>query len=48
MVGFDWQFPILQLAAENSEEYIEYLVSIGRLDEAALKLAEVVNNVCSG
>ena len=36
---------VLKLAPENSEEYIEYLFSIGRLDEAALKLAEVVNNV---
>ena len=36
---------ILQLRPENSEEFIEYLVSIGNLDEAAVKLAEVVNNV---
>ena len=37
--------PFLQLSPENAEEYIEYLVSIGRLDEAALKLAEIVNKV---
>ncbi|XP_072014500.1 LOW QUALITY PROTEIN: pre-mRNA-splicing factor SYF1-like [Amphiura filiformis] len=33
----------LKLFPENSEEYIEYLVSIDRLDEAALRLADVVN-----
>ena len=44
-MGFDWSFLLVQLAPENSEEYIEYLISIGRLDEAAFKLAEVVNNV---
>ena len=35
----------LQLSPENSEEYIDYLISIGRLDEAAVKLADVVNDV---
>ncbi|XP_013791269.1 pre-mRNA-splicing factor SYF1-like [Limulus polyphemus] len=34
----------LKLTPENTEEYIEYLRSQGRLDEAALKLAELVNN----
>ena len=28
-----------------SELYVEYLISIGRLDEAAVKLAEIVNDV---
>ncbi len=37
---------MLQICPENTEEYIEYLISIGNLDEAAVKLAEVVNNVC--
>ena len=36
---------LLQLRPENSEEFIEYLISIGNLDEAAVKLADVVNNV---
>jgi len=31
------------LAPEDTEEYIEYLISIGRLDEAAVKLAQIVN-----
>ena len=35
----------IQLCPENAEEFIEYLISIGNLDEAAVKLAEVVNNV---
>ena len=30
---------------ENSEEFIDYLIMIGRLDEAAIKLAEIVNKV---
>jgi len=34
----------LQLAPERSEEYIEYLISIDRLDEAAKILAKCVNN----
>ncbi|XP_014663513.1 PREDICTED: pre-mRNA-splicing factor SYF1-like [Priapulus caudatus] len=34
----------LKLSPENAEEYIEYLVGIGRLDEAAVRLARVVNN----
>ncbi|XP_012349113.1 pre-mRNA-splicing factor syf1 homolog isoform X2 [Apis florea] len=33
----------LKLAPEDTEEYIEYLRSIGRLDEAAVKLAQIVN-----
>lgn len=33
----------LKLAPEDTEDYIEYLISIGRLDEAALKLAQIVN-----
>jgi len=36
---------LLQLSPENAEEYIEYLTSINRLDEAAVKLAEIVNKV---
>ncbi|XP_038234535.2 pre-mRNA-splicing factor SYF1 isoform X4 [Dermochelys coriacea] len=34
----------LKLSPENAEEYIEYLRSIDRLDEAALRLATVVND----
>ena len=34
-----------QLSPENGESYVEYLISIGRLDEAAVKLAEIVNDV---
>ncbi|XP_032632645.1 pre-mRNA-splicing factor SYF1 isoform X2 [Chelonoidis abingdonii] len=33
-----------KLSPENAEEYIEYLRSIDRLDEAALRLATVVND----
>lgn len=33
----------IQLAPEDTEEYIEYLISVGRLDEAAVKLAQIVN-----
>ncbi|CAK9823273.1 Pre-mRNA-splicing factor syf1 homolog [Anthophora retusa] len=33
----------LKLAPEDTEEYIEYLISIERLDEAAVKLAQIVN-----
>ncbi|XP_058802784.1 pre-mRNA-splicing factor syf1 homolog [Phymastichus coffea] len=33
----------LKLAPEETEEYIEYLISIDRLDEAAVKLAFIVN-----
>ena len=29
---------------EKSEEFIEYLLSIDRLDEAALRLADVINS----
>ena len=35
----------LQLRPENAEEFIEYLIRIGRLDEAAVKLADIVNDV---
>ena len=34
-----------QLMPENTEEYVEYLISIGRLDEAAVKMADIVNDV---
>uniref|UniRef100_V9KGE2 Pre-mRNA-splicing factor SYF1 n=2 Tax=Callorhinchus milii TaxID=7868 RepID=V9KGE2_CALMI len=34
----------LKLCPENAEEYIEYLRSINRLDEAAIRLAAVVND----
>ena len=36
---------VFQLSPENSEDFIEYLKSIGRLDDAAVKLAEIVNRV---
>ncbi|XP_046893738.1 pre-mRNA-splicing factor SYF1 [Hypomesus transpacificus] len=35
----------LKLSPENAEEYIDYLRSVGRLDEAAVRLASVVNDV---
>lgn len=34
----------MQLSPENAEEYIDYLRSVGRLDEAAVRLAAVVND----
>ncbi|RVE48793.1 hypothetical protein evm_006567 [Chilo suppressalis] len=34
----------LKLCPEDTEEYIDYLISINKLDEAALKLAHIVNN----
>uniref|UniRef100_A0A8B9H3R0 Pre-mRNA-splicing factor SYF1 n=1 Tax=Astyanax mexicanus TaxID=7994 RepID=A0A8B9H3R0_ASTMX len=34
----------LKLSPENTEEYIDYLRSVGRLDEAAVRLAAVVND----
>ncbi|ESO83805.1 hypothetical protein LOTGIDRAFT_236450 [Lottia gigantea] len=34
----------LMLQKETAEEYIEYLISIGWLDEAAIKLAEIIND----
>ncbi|XP_044736719.1 pre-mRNA-splicing factor syf1 homolog [Chrysoperla carnea] len=34
----------LKLCPENAEEYIEYLISINKLDEAAVVLAGIVNN----
>ncbi|XP_008547181.2 pre-mRNA-splicing factor syf1 homolog [Microplitis demolitor] len=33
----------LKLAPEDTEDYIEYLISIDRLDESAVKLAHIVN-----
>lgn len=33
-----------QLCNEDAEDYIEYLMKIDRLDEAAVKLAEIVNS----
>lgn len=33
----------LKLQPENTEDYVEYLISADRLDEAALKLAHIVN-----
>ena len=36
---------LLQLIPEKAEEYVEYLISIGRLDEAAVKMADIVNDV---
>ena len=38
---------MVQLCPENTEEFIDYLKSIGRLDEAAIKLSEIVNKVPS-
>lgn len=37
-------YSLFQLCPENAEEYIDYLRSVGRLDEAALRLAAVVND----
>ena len=34
----------MQLSPENAEEYIDYLRTVGRLDEAAVRLASVVND----
>ncbi|KAG8178719.1 hypothetical protein JTE90_023265 [Oedothorax gibbosus] len=34
----------LKLCNEDAEDYIEYLLEIGRLDEAAVKLADIVNS----
>nr|XP_039253689.1 pre-mRNA-splicing factor SYF1-like [Styela clava] len=35
---------MLKLIPEESEDYVEYLISIDRYDEAATKLAEIVND----
>nr|XP_026690906.1 pre-mRNA-splicing factor SYF1 [Ciona intestinalis] len=35
---------MLKLQPEDAEDYIEYLISIDRLDEACVKLAEIVND----
>jgi pre-mRNA-splicing factor SYF1 len=34
----------LQLNPEDAEEFVDYLISIGRLDDAAMQLAKIVNN----
>lgn len=34
----------LKLSPENAEEYVEYLTEIGRLDEASIVLAKIVND----
>ncbi|XP_072936956.1 pre-mRNA-splicing factor syf1 homolog [Epargyreus clarus] len=34
----------LKLCPEDTEEYIDYLISVEKLDEAAVKLAHIVNN----
>ncbi len=34
----------LQMAPDEAEEFVEYLTSIGRLDDAAVQLAKIVNN----
>lgn len=34
----------VKLCPEDSEEFVEYLSSIGRLDEAAVKMMEILNN----
>jgi pre-mRNA-splicing factor SYF1 len=36
----------LKLEAAEVEDYIDYLKRVNRLDEAAQKLADVVNDVC--
>lgn len=37
-------FFLLQLMPENAEEFITYLISIDRLDEASSRLADIINN----
>lgn len=34
----------LKLAPDDAEEYIEYLLSVNRLDDAAQQLASIVDN----
>lgn len=34
----------LKLQPENAEQYVEYLTKVGRLDEAALRMAQVIND----
>ena len=34
----------LQLSPEDAEDYIKYLLTIGKLDEAAIKMADIVND----
>ena len=36
---------IQQLFPENIEDYIQYLLSIGQLDDVAVQLAEIVSKV---
>ena len=36
---------LFQLQPENAEEYVNFLTDIGWLDEAAVKMASIVNNV---
>lgn len=49
--SFDLKFSLLfpslslfQLQKENMEDYIEYLKSIGRLDEAAKRLVDIIDD----
>ena len=35
---------LLQLMPEDAEEFVTYLTSIDRLDEAASRLADIINN----
>jgi len=37
-------FIILKLCPENAEDFVEYLLSVEHLDEAAVRLAQLVNN----
>lgn len=34
----------LQLCPESREEFVEYLINVGRLDDAAIHLAKIVND----
>lgn len=43
-VTYFYPHSFFQLCPEHAEEYIDYLRSVGRLDEAALRLAAVVND----
>ena len=35
---------LFQIAPEDTEDYIEYLLSIDKMDEAAVKMADIVND----
>jgi hypothetical protein len=37
-------FLTFQLCPENAEDFVEYLLNVGHLDEAAVRLAQLVNN----